>query len=386
MNIGLIPVYLRRPYVPYRVATKRQVPLRHQDAALAEVQSLQESEVIVKEDGPTEWCSPAFFVPKKEGKVRLVTDYTKLNKFVIRPIHPFPSVQDIIQSIPPGMRFFAKLDALNGYFQLALDEESSKLTTFLLPYGRFRYLRSPMGLSSSSDEFCRYSDRAIEGLPWTRKIVDDILVWAPDMDTLADRLKVISERCKSLNIVLSKKKVMVGDEIPFAGLLIGAGGVKPDPERLSAIAKFPAPKDSTGVKSFLGLANQLSGFIPDYAHMSVNLRALTSSKGVFQWLDLHQKEFEDMKRLLTSPMVVTAFDPARKAILMTDASRLYGIGFALGHRIDGQFKLVACGSKSLTPAPAYQGEAVRVHNEPRLGAWEEASDCGCAVTCPPVSP
>ena len=47
-----------------------------------------------------------------------------------------------MQSIPHGQKIFAKLDAVHGYFQLALDEESSYLTTFLLPQGRFRYLRA----------------------------------------------------------------------------------------------------------------------------------------------------------------------------------------------------------------------------------------------------
>ena len=82
----------------------------------------------------------------------MVTDYSKINKFVKRPVHPFPSVAEMICSIPAGTKFFAKMDAIHGYFQLALAEESSKLTTFLLPMGRYHYLRASMGLSSSSDE------------------------------------------------------------------------------------------------------------------------------------------------------------------------------------------------------------------------------------------
>ena len=65
-----------------------------------------------------DWCSLAFFVPKGDGKlVRWVTDYTKLNKFVVRPVHPFPSVSDIIQSISSLDAYFAKLDTSHGYFQ-----------------------------------------------------------------------------------------------------------------------------------------------------------------------------------------------------------------------------------------------------------------------------
>ena len=88
-------------------------------------------------DEPTEWCSQAFFVPKGDGKrARLVTDHTKLNKFVVRPVHPFPTVSDIIQSIPASAACFAKLDATHKYFQIPLDEEASKLTTFSLAFMR----------------------------------------------------------------------------------------------------------------------------------------------------------------------------------------------------------------------------------------------------------
>ena len=124
-----------------------------------------------------------------------VTDYTKLNKFVVRPVHPFPSVPDIIQSIPSSAAYFAKLDATHSYFQLPLDKEASRLTTFILPSGRYRYLRAPMGLSSSSDEWCRHSDRVVEGFPWCRKIVDDILIWAPSFPDLEERLHKKLCRC-----------------------------------------------------------------------------------------------------------------------------------------------------------------------------------------------
>ena len=87
---------------------------------------------------PTEWCSLAFFVVKPDGKnVRMVTDYTGLNRYVKRPVHPFSCVAEILQSIPSSAKYFAKFDAVNGYFQIALDEESSLLTTFLLPSGRY---------------------------------------------------------------------------------------------------------------------------------------------------------------------------------------------------------------------------------------------------------
>ena len=82
-------------------------------------------------------------------------------------------MSEILKTIPASAKVFAKFDAVNGYFQVSLDEESSKLTTFILPSGRYRYLRIPQGLNASSDEWCHRSDAIIEGLQWSKKIVDD---------------------------------------------------------------------------------------------------------------------------------------------------------------------------------------------------------------------
>ena len=114
-------IYLKENATPYRVSATRPIPLRFQEPANLEIEKYIKSGIIAPCDEPTDWCSPAFFVPKGDGKrVRLVTDYTKLNKFVIRPVHPFPSVADIVQSIPATSTCFAKLDATHGYFQIPL--------------------------------------------------------------------------------------------------------------------------------------------------------------------------------------------------------------------------------------------------------------------------
>ena len=128
-------------------------------------------------------------------------------------------------------------------FQLALDEESSFLTTFLLPQGRFRYLRAPMGLNASSDEWCRHSDVAVEGLEWCMKIVDNIIIWATTPDEMWSRINIVLDRCKNHNITISRKKLEIGEEIEFAGHVISSKGIRPDPSKFQAIRDFPAPKN-----------------------------------------------------------------------------------------------------------------------------------------------
>ena len=154
---------------PFRISTACQVPLHWREKAEKAVHKLLNERVITRQEEPTEWCAPGFFVIKKNRDLRLVIDYTHLNKYMRRPVHTFSPMQDILAGLDPTSRVFAKLDATQGYHQVPLEEESSKLTTFLLPSGRFRFHRAPMGLSCSSDEFCKRSDKIIEGLPGAKK-------------------------------------------------------------------------------------------------------------------------------------------------------------------------------------------------------------------------
>ena len=114
---GEVHIHLLSDTIPFCISVAQQIPLRFTAPAEAAINNLLENGIIVRCEEPTDWCSPGFFVPKSDGKsVRLVTDYTKLNSFVQRPVHPFSSVNDIVQAIPSSASIFAKFDAVNGYF------------------------------------------------------------------------------------------------------------------------------------------------------------------------------------------------------------------------------------------------------------------------------
>ena len=101
-----------------------------------------------------------------------------------------------------------------------------------------------MGLNASSDEWCSRSDVVIEGLPWTRKIVDDILVWAETEEELMERTRIVLSRCKEHNITISRKKLELGTELGFTGHIVSQNSIRPDDNKYKAIKEFPTPKTS----------------------------------------------------------------------------------------------------------------------------------------------
>ena len=196
--------------------------------------------------------------------MRLVTDYTHLNQFVKRPVHPFPYTKEVLQAILSSATHFAKLNTVHGYFQLALEQSSSFITTFLQPQGKLRYLRAPMSLKASFDEWCCQSDVIVRGLPWARKLVDDTLILASSLQGLHSRVETVLQRCQTPNITIPKKKLEIGTEIEFAGHIISPGGIKPDPTKYPPIRNFPALTCIRDLRAFLSLANQLGSFIPTW--------------------------------------------------------------------------------------------------------------------------
>ena len=103
--------------------------------------------------------------------------------------------KDIINTIPSGSKRFGVFDCLKGYWQIELDEKSRRFKTFLTEFVRYQYLRAPMDLCSSGDEFCRRTDEALGNIIGVKKLVDDILIFAPDDETLLKRIKTVFAKC-----------------------------------------------------------------------------------------------------------------------------------------------------------------------------------------------
>ena len=93
--------------------------------------------VISRIDEPTDWCSGMLVEPKQDGAVRICVDLTKLNRYVKRQRHILPSVEQVLGQVGDA-KVFSKLDANSGFWQIELTPESSKLTTFITPYGRYK--------------------------------------------------------------------------------------------------------------------------------------------------------------------------------------------------------------------------------------------------------
>ena len=181
------------------------------------------------------WCHPMVVVPEKNSdEPRVTVDLTWLNKYVKRPAYPARKPREAVAAITLGSKYFTTLDSRHGYWQIPLDEESSKLTTFLTPWGAFRFKRNVMGLISAGDEHNRRSDEALTGIKNMQKVVEDIIIFNDDLPSHIESVRQVLQRCAEHGITLNKKKFVFGvPETNYCGFKVSKTGCTPDDNLVS---------------------------------------------------------------------------------------------------------------------------------------------------------
>ena len=176
---------------------------------------------------------------KKNGKVRLCIDPKPLNKGLKRNHYPLPVVQDILPELNKA-KIFSVFDAKNGFWHVELDEDSSVLTTFETPWGKYKWLRMPMGISPAPEEFQRRLNNILAGLQGTLAVADDIIVYGKGetreaaLEDHNRNIVALMNRCREKGLKLNKEKLKFQqNEVPFLGHLITENGLKVDPSKVS---------------------------------------------------------------------------------------------------------------------------------------------------------
>ena len=154
----------------------RRLPLALRDKVKDELDKLVRDDILAKMDTPSDWISALLVVAKSDGRIRVCLDPKPLNKALKRNHHPLPIIDDIIPDLQ-GAKVFSTVDTKNGFWHCVLDDESSTLTTFETPFGKYRWKRLPFGLSVSPEEFTRRLNAELSGLPGIATIADDVLVY-----------------------------------------------------------------------------------------------------------------------------------------------------------------------------------------------------------------
>jgi hypothetical protein len=337
--------------IPAKILPCRKIPIAIQSLVEKELDRLVDKGVLVPMTEPTKWVSQMAVVHKADGKLRLCIDPQPLNVALMREHYRLPVLDDVLPKLK-NAKVFSKLDVKEAYWHVRLDDASSKLTTMITPFGRYRWTRLPFGLKVSSEIFQRKLDEALGDLDGVFCIVDDVII-AGCGQTEADaekdnqrKLAKVLEKCAEKNIILNDDKKETGlREIVFHGHRITKDGVKVDEAKVRAIRDMPRPTDVSGVKRLCGMVQYMARFLPDLAGTLEPIRTLTRKDTPFIWSAQCDKAFNTLKKNLTESPVLAYFDSSKEVRIQVDSSK-DGIGAVLLQ--DG--RPVEYASRALTPS------------------------------------
>nr|GEV41144.1 putative reverse transcriptase domain-containing protein [Tanacetum cinerariifolium] len=273
--LGALPVVKS----PYRLAPSEMLELSNQ------LKELQEKGFIRPSHSP--WGAPMLFVKKKDGALRLCTDYRELNKLTIKNRYPLPRIDDLFDQLQ-GACCFSKIDLCSGYHQLRVREEDIRKTAFRTRYGHFEFIVKPFGLTNAPAVFTDLMNRVCK--PYLDEFVivfiDGILIYLKSKEEHEAHLKTILD-------LLKEEKLYA----KFSN-------------KVEWVKNWKTLELPTEIRSFLGLEGYYRRFIKNFSKIAKPFTLLTQKNKAYVWGDKQEESFRILKeRLCNAPVLALPDEP-----------------------------------------------------------------------------
>jgi hypothetical protein len=300
------------------------------------------------------WSSPVIIQKKKDGGLRFLVDYRKLNAVTKKDCYPQPRTEELLNRLG-GHRYFTKLDLKSGYFQIRIQEADKEKTAFITQDGLWEFNVLPQGVTNGPPTFQRVMNNLIGTGRWDFVVVylDDIVIFSHTFDEHRKHLNEILTILDQAHFQINPGKCTIAaNEIEFLSHTITEHSITPSADKIRAIIALPPPKTLKQANEFIGKINWYRKFIPNYSQIAAPIHLVTNKttqrKHEFFWGPDQERAFEAFKlTLTTSPLFLQYPDVTCPFILSTDAS-LVGLGGILRQETASGTKINYYKSRMLT--------------------------------------
>lgn len=280
-------------------------------------------------------------------------DARKLNEVTRKDAYPLPLIEGLLGRLDRA-KYMSSLDLKDAFWQIPLEADSREKTAFTVP-GRplYHFTVMPFGLCNAPQTLCRLMHKVIPHHLHERVFVylDDLLIMTPTFDEHLSLLSEVADRLARAGLTINvEKSHFLLNEIDYLGYVVSGGSLRPNPDKVRAIAEFPIPKNVKQVRRFLGVSGWYRRFIDGYSTLSAPLTNLLKKNGKFIWSEDVHNSFNALKLALITAPVLTNPDFTKRFYIQCDASST-GIGAVLFQKsAAGQDNPIAFMSQKLNAA------------------------------------
>uniref|UniRef100_A0A2N9HF94 Uncharacterized protein n=1 Tax=Fagus sylvatica TaxID=28930 RepID=A0A2N9HF94_FAGSY len=287
------------------IKQKRRVfaPERN-NAIMEEVDKLLAANFIREVFYP-DWLANVVMVKKNTGKWRMCVDFTDLNKACPKDSFPLPRIDQLVDSTA-GHKLLTFMDAFSGYNQIVMDEGDQEKTSFITSRGLFCYKVMPFGLKNAGATYQRLMNRMFHDQIGrnVEVYVDDMLVKSKEEDGHLDDLRETFQTLRKYQMKLNPSKCAFGVYSgKFLGFMVSQRGIEANPDKIKAILEMQPPKNTKEVQRLTGRIAALNRFMSRSTDKC--LPFFKTLKKAFEWTDECQQAFEELKKYLTEPPLLS---------------------------------------------------------------------------------
>jgi transposase InsO family protein len=340
----------------------RRIPPSMYDEVKSHLQKLVDGGIIRPSHSP--WASNMVLVRKKDNTLRICVDFRQLNNRTIKDSYYLPRIDEMLECLS-GHKYFSILDMKSGYHQVGVTEEHKQRTAFTAgPLGFWEFNRLPFGLCNAPATYQRVMEQILGSLNYNICLVylDDVIIFSRTYEDHFNRLEAVFQKFRDFGLKLSPKKCQFFKEkVKYIGHIISEEGLEPDPEKISKVVDWPKPTNPAEIRQFLGFAGYYRKYVKDFAKIARPLNDLLAGTQdkvknkkkkqkidiTWKWNEEHDRAFQHLKNLLTSPPILGYPDFSAPFELHIDAST-DGLGAVLNQQQDGQMRVLAFASRGLS--------------------------------------
>ena len=296
-----------------------------------------------------DWLAHVVMVKKNTRKWRMCVYFTDLNKACPKDSFLLPRIDQLVNSTA-GHKILTFMDAFSGYNQIVMDESDQEKTSFITSRGLFCYKVMPFGLKNAGATYQRLMNRMFHDQIGRNfeVYVDDMLVKSKEEGDHLDDLRETFETLRKYQLKLNPSKCTFGVYSgKFLGFMVSQRGIEANPDKIKAILEKQPPKTTKEIQRLTGRVTVLNRFVSRSTDKC--LPFFKTLKKAFTWMNECQQAFEELKRYLMTPPLLSPSKQGEKLHLYLAVSST-AINSALIQEEDGRQLPVYYTSRALRGA------------------------------------
>uniref|UniRef100_A0A2N9F1K7 Uncharacterized protein n=1 Tax=Fagus sylvatica TaxID=28930 RepID=A0A2N9F1K7_FAGSY len=247
------------------------------------------------------------FAPERNNAIMEEVDKLLAANFIREVFYPdwLANVVMLVDSTA-GHKLLTFMDAFSGYNQIVMDESDQEKTSFITSRGLFCYKVMPFGLKNAGATYQRLMNRMFHDQIGrnVEVYIDDMLVKSKEEDDHLDDLRETFQTLRKYQMKLNPSKCAFGVySRKFLGFMVSQRGIEANPDKIKAILEMQPPKNTKEVQRLTGRVAAQNRFMSRSTDKC--LPFFKTLKKAFEWTDECQQAFEDLKKYLTKPPLLS---------------------------------------------------------------------------------